>query len=184
MLVIDQILTDPFLAWLLYSLFPLKSDLHSYHSTKTALIKIPSDFHIAKCNGQFFAFLLFNLSVTFDKKDQFYLHEILSSLGFPGTMFSWFSYTCSPDFPTLANHLLVSFSSSWSLSLKVPQTQSSDLFYFLSTLTSLAISASLIAPPYHLYANDSQIYISSRDFCPRFQQDIQLPIQHLHLNVL
>lgn len=66
-----------------------QSDFHSCCSSKTALVKVSDDCHIAKFRGRFSVILLHLSSIW---TDYFTLPQVLSSLGFWNTTLSWFSF--------------------------------------------------------------------------------------------
>lgn len=79
-----------------------QSDFHSCCSSKTALVKVSDDCHIAKFRGRFSVILLHLSSIW---TDYFTLPQVLSSLGFWNTTLSWFSFS-------LAGYSIVCFAES------------------------------------------------------------------------
>ena len=130
------------------------------HSTETNLLKIKSDIHLNLAQGLPTALVLLDLSAAFDTIDHLKLFDCLSSwFGFSNTILNWFkSYMSGRNQSVKINGSLLS---PMSLSFGVPQgSVIGPLVFILYTppLSKLIFSSKNIN--HHLYADDTQIYIT------------------------
>ena len=130
-----------------------------FHSTETALLKIHNDILSSMDDGRVTALTLLDLSAAFDTTDHTILLRRLSHwFGMSGKVLDWFkSYlTGRCQRIKLSNCL----SSRSDLSFVVPQGSVLGPLLFTLYNTSLSSLISGHAIPHHLYADDSQLYIS------------------------
>ena len=136
-----------------------QSAYRKFHSTGTALLKIHNDILSSMDDGRVTALTLLDLSAALNTIDHTILLRRLSDwFGVSGKALDWFkSYlTGSSQRIKLGNCR----SSKSDLSCRVPQ--GSVLGLLLFTLYTTPISSLILghAIPHHLYADDSQLYIS------------------------
>ena len=143
------------------SLFlPFQSAYRSFHSTESTVLKIHNDIISSIDNGEVTALILFDLSAAFDTVD----HSILLSrlknwFGFEDSCLSWFSSYL--NLRKQAVSLKDTISSYFTSSCGVPDHKDPFSAHFFSP--SIRLLGSVISRnslKYHLYADDTQIYIS------------------------
>ena len=130
------------------------------HSTETTLLKIKSDIHLNLAQGQPTALVLLDLSAAFDTIDHLKLFDCLSLwFGFSNTILAWFkSYMSGRNQSVKVNG---SLSSPMPLSFGVPQgSVLGPLVFILYTHPLSKLISSFKNISHHLYADDTQIYIT------------------------
>ena len=130
-----------------------------FHSTETALLKVHNDINLNIDNGKATALTLFDLSATFDTIDHNILITRLSTwYGISGTALSWFTSYLTDRQQTIK--IGNCFSDMLPTSCGVPQ--GSVLGPLLFTLYTPPLSSVIQGHnlDHHLYADDTQIYIS------------------------
>lgn len=141
------------------SLTPFQSAYRRLHSTETALLRIQNDLLQSVNNKKVSALILLDLSAAFDTIDhQILLTRLSSYFGITGSALSLISsYLSNRTQSVLIND---SFTPSSPVTTGVPQ--GSVLGPLLFSLYTSPLSEIFVNSPvsYHLYADDTQLYIS------------------------
>ena len=138
---------------------PLQSAYGKPHSTESALLKVHNDIIISMDKGEVTALTLLHLSAAFDTIDHATLTDRFSDwYGISGQAQIWFSSYLQNRHQSVK--IEDTFSDKVTLSYGVPQGSvlGSVLFTLYTTPLSAIISSFDINP--HLYADDTQIYMS------------------------
>ena len=129
------------------------------HSTETALLEIHTDVLTAMDSGKVTALTLLDLSAAFDTIDHsIFLQRLEMWYGFGGVVISWLRSYLSDRFQSVKlDHCL---SKNGTLPFGVPQGSVLGplLFSLYTGPLSRAIASQSV--PHHLYADDTQLYIS------------------------
>ena len=137
------------------------SGFRARHSTETALLKVLSDILLSADQQQVTLLVLLDMSAAFDTVDHaILLQRLESSFGVSGGVLSWLSSFL--DGRTQRVHLLDSTSSVESVRSGVPQGSILGPLLFLLYTADIPLIASDFGLNVHCYADDGQLYISSK----------------------
>ena len=136
-----------------------QSAYRMFHSTETTLLGIHNDLILAMDRGEVTSLILLDLSAAFDTVDHsILLHRLQHWFGLHGTSLDWFSsYLTSRSQAVSIQNSTSSFSN---LSCGVPQGSILGPLLFTLYTTPLGSVISKNSIKYHLYADDTQLYIS------------------------
>ena len=139
----------------------LQSGFRARYSTETALLKVLSDILLSADQQQITLLVLLDMSAAFDTVDHaILLQRLESSFGVSGGVLSWLSSFL--DGRTQRVHLLDSTSSVESVRSGVPQGSILGPLLFLLYTADIPLIASDFGLNVHCYADDGQLYISSK----------------------
>lgn len=137
---------------------PFQSAYKQYHSTETALVRVCNDILLALDNHLAVLLILLDLSAAFDTVDHRILLEILSlCFGIKGAAFNWFKSYLSDRSERVS--IDGSYSSSHTPTCGVPQGSVLGPLLFTCYIESLGELLRKHNMDYHLFADDSQLYI-------------------------
>ena len=138
---------------------PMQSAYRKFHSTETALLSVHNDISVSLDKGHVTALTLLNLSAAFDTIDHNTLTNRLAEwYGVSGMALAWFkSYLCGRHQKIKIDK---SFSDSSLLEHGVPQGSVLGPLLFSLYTAPLSTIISSYGLSHHLYADDTQIYIS------------------------
>ncbi len=138
---------------------PFQSAYRKFHSTETALLNISSDILTAMEEGRVTALTLLDLSAAFDTIDHpILLNRLKNWFGVTGTALNWLtSYLSSRSQRIKIDDYL---SSEVNLPFGVPQGSVLGPLLFTMYTTPLSQVISDHSVPHHMYADDSQLYMS------------------------
>ena len=136
-----------------------QSAYRKFHSTETALLKFHNDILSSMDDGRVTALTLLDLSAAFDTIDHtILLRRLGNGFGVSGKALDWFkSYLTGRSQRINLGSCVSSISD---LSFGVPQGSVLGPLLFTLYTTPLRSLVSGHAIPYHLYADDSQLYVS------------------------
>ena len=138
---------------------PLRSAYRKHHSTESALLKVHNDIIISMDKGEVTALTLFDLSAAFDTIDHATITDRLSVwYGISGQAQIWFSSYSQNRLQSVK--IKDTFSDKVTLSYGVPQGSVLGPVLFTLYTTPLSAIISSFDINHHLYADDTQIYMS------------------------
>jgi hypothetical protein len=141
------------------SLSPFQSAYRTFHSVETALLRIQNDLLLAIDKRQVTALILLDLSAAFDTIDHdILLNRLSSTFGVSGAALDLLTSYLTDR----SQYVCIGSDSSDSASLTTGVPQGSVLGPLLFTLYTTPVSYLLrdSAMSFHLYADDTQLYIS------------------------
>ncbi len=138
---------------------PFQSTYKKFHSTETALLRIQNDVLVAMDKGKVTALTLLDLSAAFDTIDHsLLLNRLEGWFGITGLALDWFSSYLSARSQQIK--LDDTLSTRVSLPFGVPQGSVLGPMLFTLYTTPLSTVIQSHSIQHHLYADDSQLYIS------------------------
>ena len=144
---------------------PLQSAYKTNHSTETALIKVQNDILRAIDDGNSVILLLLDISAAFDTIDhEILLYRLCSRYGITGKAYEWFkSYLTGRTFTV---QVAGGQSSERALLSGVPQGSILGPILFSMYLAPLGELMRSQGIKYHLYADDTQLYVTFKSSDP------------------
>ena len=140
-------------------MFTFQSDYRKFHSTETALLRIQNDLLLATNKQQLSALVLLDLSVVFDTIDHNILLDRLSrTFGITGNVLSLLSSYLQNRSQSVSINSNLSNPSP--LDTGVPQGSVLRPLLFSLYITPLSFLLKNTPVSFHLYADDTQLYIS------------------------
>ena len=138
---------------------PLQSGFRKFHSTETALVKVANDLRLDADKGNVSLLALLDLSAAFDTLDPYILLDRLQLFaGLSGSALAWFkSYLLDR---TISVYIENSYSQPKSIKYGVPQGSVLGPILFLIYVLPLSLLLRKLGVSFHLYADDTQVYIS------------------------
>ncbi len=140
---------------------PLQSGFRKFHSTETALVKVPNDLLMASDSGATSLLILLDLRAAFDTVDHGLLLTRLESVfGVSGKVLNWFKsyFTDRSQFISMSGFR----SDTCSVLTGVPQGSILGPLLFNIYLSPLGHLLRTLGLHYHCYTDDTQIYIHSK----------------------
>ena len=136
----------------------MQSAYRKFPSTDTALLRVHNDISVSLDSGHVTALTLLDLSAAFDTIDHTLTNRLTEWYGVSGMALAWFkSYLCSRHQKIKIDK---SFSDSTLLEHGVPQGSVLGPLLFSLYTAPLSTIISSYGLSHHLYADDTQIYIS------------------------
>jgi len=137
----------------------LQSAYKSCHSTETALLKVKNDIMTSVDNRKAVVLVLLDLSAAFDTIDHGVLFGRLKNMfGLSGKVLEWFRSYLDQRYQSVSIH--ESMSESCHLQFGVPQGSVLGPLIFVLYTKPIGIIARKFGVQYHLYADDTQLYVS------------------------
>ncbi|XP_071944670.1 uncharacterized protein [Antedon mediterranea] len=157
-------------------LYPYQSAYKAHHSTETALLRVNNDILRGMDDGKLTALVLLDLSAAFDTVDHSVLLNRLSTyIGIEGNALDW----CRSYLEKLPQHVCIgdAISKASFLNFSVPQGSVLGPQWFTIYLHQIRDIISKYDLCYHVYADDTQIYISFKPTMKHSDISLEL-LQH------
>ena len=138
-----------------------QSAYREFHSVETAICRVYKDLLINKSKNSCSLILLLDLSAAFDTVDHHLLLSDLEHLGICGSVLKWFeSYLTGRHFRVIIDDIETELGK---VNSSVPQESILGPYLFLIYTMELSYILEDFKVKYHLYADDTQIYITVTD---------------------
>ena len=138
-----------------------QSAYREFHSVETAICRVYKDLLINKSKNSCSLILLLDLSAAFDTVDHHLLLSDLEHLGICGSVLKWFeSYLTGRHFRVIIDDIETELGK---VNSSVPQGSILGPYLFLIYTMELSYILEDFKVKYHLYADDTQIYITVTD---------------------
>ena len=155
-----------------------QSGFRTSHSTETALIKVTNDILRSADNGFLSILILLDLSAAFDTiSHSILITRLQSCLGLTGTALSWISSYLSDrkQFISINNCT----SSTAPLTHGVPQGSVLGPLLFIIYILPLGQILRQYGLQFHCYADDTQLYISTKTITPTTHSTLTACLNHV-----